>query len=544
MSQAMSGVCLVIFLFYMILGFVVYHKCFNVIYINLMKALKEEIIGCAIFAFIATWITVYFWPIAAIAIVTAGFSLASKVKNPSAKNIIIVVSVIFAIAVSVVSHKLKQEADGGKHKDTPTTTIQYQEPSTSSDDSTPAAESQSNEDNSSDNNSAVENKTNEENSAAETSKDNSSSTTVNQDSNSQASDIGDNMTLTYSGDGFFNQAVWEENDELSAIACSYEENNEVKKAKSIAETAVHLDAESQLYLGRCYFEGNGVKKNKKLGRVYLQMASEAGLTTDVMRFYIQKANQGDCDAKIGLGWYFYYGDGVKKDYDKSIALFKQAYEQSKTSDYLDGNVCYILGEHYHDSRSEFNAVGAWEMASELGCYEDPMFKKEELFFKIAQGYENTYDGGKFINSRYSLEQAVSYFIKAANLGNIEAMSRLGCLLYNKFEDKKSALEAFSLMSQTGSAEGKVMQRQIYDYEKCVSNLKELAAACELYRNSNGNYPYNLSALTPTYISNNMLTCPTNDSQYSISYDNNSYKIKCNGNHEKLRRGRPFCTITN
>lgn len=182
MSQAMSGVCLVIFLFYMILGFVVYHKCFNVIYINLMKALKEEIIGCAIFAFIATWITVYFWPIAAIAIVTAGVSLASKVKNPSAKNIIIVVSVIFAIAVSVVSHKLKQEADGGKHKDTPTTTIQYQEPSTSSDDSTPAAESQSNEDNSSDNNSAIENKTNEENSAARENKDNNNSTTVNQGS--------------------------------------------------------------------------------------------------------------------------------------------------------------------------------------------------------------------------------------------------------------------------------------------------------------------------------------------------------------------------
>lgn len=183
MSQAMSGVCLVIFLFYMILGFVVYHKCFNVIYINLMKALKEEIIGCAIFAFIATWITVYFWPIAAIAIVTAGFSLASKVKNPSAKNIIIVVSVIFAIAVSVVSHKLKQEADGDKHKATPTTTIQYQEPSTlSNNDSTPAAESQSNEDNSSDNNSAVENKTNEENSVAEENKDNISSTTVNQGS--------------------------------------------------------------------------------------------------------------------------------------------------------------------------------------------------------------------------------------------------------------------------------------------------------------------------------------------------------------------------
>ena len=269
------------------------------------------------------------------------------------------------------------------------------------------------------------------------------------------------------------------------------------------------------------------------------MASNAGLTTDVMRFYIQKANQGDCDAKIGLGWHFYYGDGVKKDYDKSIALFKQAYGQS--SDYLDGNVCYILGEYYHDSRYESNAVGAWEKALELGCYEDPMFKKEELFFKIAQGYENLYDDAQFINRGYYIKQAVSYFIKAADLGNIEAMSRLGCLLYNKFEDKKSALEVFSLISQKGSAEGKVMQRQIYDYEKCVSNLKELAAACELYRNSNGNYPYNLSALTPTYISNNMLTCPTNDSQYSISYDN-GYKIKCNGNHEKLRRGRPFCTI--
>lgn len=180
----MNGIIGTLFVLYMIVGFVLYHKHFD-----LSKGCVQEIFGCVIFASVATGLTLYLWPVTAIAIIIAVFSFASQATNPSAKNAIITISIILAIIVSVVGHKFKQLADGDKHEATPTTTIQYQEPSTSSDDSTPAAESQSNEDNSSDNNSVVENKTNEENSAAETSKDNSSSTIVNQDSNSQASDI-------------------------------------------------------------------------------------------------------------------------------------------------------------------------------------------------------------------------------------------------------------------------------------------------------------------------------------------------------------------
>lgn len=174
----MNGIIGTLFVLYMIVGFVLYHKYFTVIYTDLSKGCTQEIFGCVIFASVATGFTLYMWPVTAITIIIAGFSFAGKATNPSAKNAIITISIILAIIVSVVGHKFKQLADGGKHKDTPTTTVQYQEPSTSSDDSTPAAESQSNEDNSSDNNSA-----------SEESKDNSNSTTVNQDNNSQVADI-------------------------------------------------------------------------------------------------------------------------------------------------------------------------------------------------------------------------------------------------------------------------------------------------------------------------------------------------------------------
>lgn len=78
----MNGIIGTLFVLYMIVGFVLYHKYFTVIYTDLSKGCTQEIFGCVIFASIATGLTLYMWPVTAIAIIIAGFSFASQADQP------------------------------------------------------------------------------------------------------------------------------------------------------------------------------------------------------------------------------------------------------------------------------------------------------------------------------------------------------------------------------------------------------------------------------------------------------------------------------
>ncbi|MBQ7502536.1 zinc ribbon domain-containing protein [bacterium] len=77
------------------------------------------------------------------------------------------------------------------------------------------------------------------------------------------------------------------------------------------------------------------------------------------------------------------------------------------------------------------------------------------------------------------------------------------------------------------------QRQL---RACVSNLKNIGAACEMYStNNSGRYPSSLAKLTPGYLSS-IPTCPsasqdTYTSSYTASMNPDAYTVYCSGtNH--------------
>jgi len=68
------------------------------------------------------------------------------------------------------------------------------------------------------------------------------------------------------------------------------------------------DPEAQYNLGLLYLEGNGVKKNEKLGAEWIQKA----------------ADQGHIAAKKKLAWCYLYGRGVKQNLSQGLKLSQEA----------------------------------------------------------------------------------------------------------------------------------------------------------------------------------------------------------------------------
>lgn len=74
------------------------------------------------------------------------------------------------------------------------------------------------------------------------------------------------------------------------------------------QAAENGDPEAQYNLGLIYLEGNGVKKNEKLGAGWIQKA----------------ANQGHIEAKKKLAWCYLYGRGVKQNLSHGLKLSQEA----------------------------------------------------------------------------------------------------------------------------------------------------------------------------------------------------------------------------
>lgn len=84
------------------------------------------------------------------------------------------------------------------------------------------------------------------------------------------------------------------------------------------------------------------------------------------------------------------------------------------------------------------------------------------------------------------------------------------------------------------------EQALNDLERCKSNLKNIATACEMYATDNGDhYPLNIVDLTYSYGQQPYLkkipTCPTCNSPYSYEVHSNPnvYTLQCNGDHRKL-----------
>ena len=71
------------------------------------------------------------------------------------------------------------------------------------------------------------------------------------------------------------------------------------------------DSDAQCNLGACYYEGNGVGRNKTLA----------------VKWYRKAAEQGDIDAQYNLGLCYFNGNGVRRNMIEAVKWYRKAAEQ-------------------------------------------------------------------------------------------------------------------------------------------------------------------------------------------------------------------------
>lgn len=108
------------------------------------------------------------------------------------------------------------------------------------------------------------------------------------------------------------------------------------------------DAESQRYLGECYFAGECVSQSYKESVKWLRKAAE----------------QGDAESQGYLGACYYGGKGVSQSYEKAVKWFRKAAEQGNEDAQCLLGQCYFAGKGVSQSYEE--AVKWYRKAAEQG----------------------------------------------------------------------------------------------------------------------------------------------------------------------------------
>jgi hypothetical protein len=87
--------------------------------------------------------------------------------------------------------------------------------------------------------------------------------------------------------------------------------NTSERYQKLLKAAEQGDADAQVELGNCYYEGQGVKQDDGEGVAWIRKAAEQGLA----------------EAQYTLGGFYEYGQGVEKDIDKAAEWYKKAADQ-------------------------------------------------------------------------------------------------------------------------------------------------------------------------------------------------------------------------
>ena len=172
----------------------------------------------------------------------------------------------------------------------------------------------------------------------------------------------------------------------------------------------------------------------------------------------RKANEGNVDAQLSLGYMYLYGDkdaGVEVDYQKSFEYYQLAANQG------DNVAINNLGSLYYSGigtkRNPAKAAELFTQASEQGNVEAAV----NLAFLYISGSGVEKDSNK----------AMNYFIKAANQGNLTAEYMLGYAYYRGFivpQNYKKAFELIRNPANAGYDEAQLVLAQMYLYGEGIT----------------------------------------------------------------------------
>lgn len=236
------------------------------------------------------------------------------------------------------------------------------------------------------------------------------------------------------------------------------------------------DISSQKELGRIYFNGEGVTRDREKGISYFSEAARRG---------DREARKVLPDAYYKLGKAYYKGDGVPRDPNKGKELCEKAADwghieaRKLLSDYYFRKGMRFLVDGVEEHRR--SALSHLEKAAEMG-HSEAKVKLSELYFK---------EGMRFwgYNGKQHLQTALVNFEKAADLGHGDVIGpiseinhQLGMQFYcgnRASRDIEQAITHLEKAAGMGNNESQLILGDIYFDGNVVD--QNIQNACKWYK---------------------------------------------------------------
>lgn len=109
MESVSNSVISLLFVVYVVLIWVVYHKIFTVYYFNLLTGLLMEFVGSIIGAVCLLGLTMYYWQGAVAILILIGIGAVCKISSSTGKTIVISIFVILSIIVGINGYSFRKD---------------------------------------------------------------------------------------------------------------------------------------------------------------------------------------------------------------------------------------------------------------------------------------------------------------------------------------------------------------------------------------------------------------------------------------------------
>lgn len=205
--------------------------------------------------------------------------------------------------------------------------------------------------------------------------------------------------------------------------------NGAEKVKWLEKAATHGHADAQAELGYCYYSGNGVVKDFKKALEWFQKA----------------ADNGNAAAMNNLAVCYDRGEGVPRDLNEAFKLYDKASAKGNLLATINLARMYEQGKGTAQDKKK-----AFELFHQVASNKD-VFSSEEYKENIANAMYNVgrmYFWG--IGIEKNQKEAVKYLELAKDKGNIDALYVLGVAYYIGQGVPVDALKGKSLIKEAAS----------------------------------------------------------------------------------------------
>ena len=250
-------------------------------------------------------------------------------------------------------------------------------------------------------------------------------------------------------------------------------------------SAEQNDAEAQVRLGDCYYNGTGVDEDKdealkwykkaakrgyapaqvKLGDYYDDYSNDKRDVEEAVKWYRKAAVQGCAEAQSKLGAIY---EVYKEDFEEAVKWYRKAAEQGYAEAQTELGDCYYYGIGVEEDTEE--AVRLYRIAAEQEC----------ISAQIRLGEH--YECGDRVGANQ--EEALKWFIKAAEQGDTPTQVRLGDHYYKGEcgveQDYEEAAKWYKLAAEKGDRAAELMFKFLDTYKKATELSNAEAQLGEYY----------------------------------------------------------------